>query len=116
MGGIDPRSFLQSPPHAVAAKQKGDVHGRIDHESLGSGLHQVGLCLSSIGEFAAARPWYERAVAEAEKGDVHGRVDHESVALTIRAIQGLVKSTDASHPLWLGNGDRWRYGCGQGSK
>jgi tetratricopeptide (TPR) repeat protein len=74
---------------AVAAKQKGDVHGRVDHASLGSSLHQVGLCLSSTGEFAAARPWYERAVAAKQKGDVHGRVDHKSLAVTIRAIQDL---------------------------
>jgi hypothetical protein len=49
----------------------------------------VGYCLGSTGEFAAARPWFERAAAAKEKGDVHGRVDHESLAFTIRAIQGL---------------------------
>lgn len=27
---------------AVAAKEKGDVHGRVDNERLGSSLHQVG--------------------------------------------------------------------------
>jgi tetratricopeptide (TPR) repeat protein len=64
---------------AVAEAEKGDVHGRIDHESLGSYLHLVGYCLSSTGEFAAARPWFERAVPEKEKGDVHGRIDHESL-------------------------------------
>ena len=63
---------------AVAEAEKGDVHGRIDHASLGRSLHQVGDCYSSTGRFEEARPWFERAVAEAEKGDVHGRVDHES--------------------------------------
>ena len=65
---------------AVAEAEKGDVHGRVDHESLGSSLHQVGYCYTRTGRFDEARPWFERAVAEAEKGDVHGRVDHESLS------------------------------------
>ena len=68
---------------AVAEKEQGDVHGRVDHESLGVSLHQVGSCLSSRGEFAAAQPWFERAVAEAEQGDVHGRVNHESLGRSL---------------------------------
>ncbi|MDM0116942.1 metallophosphoesterase, partial [Variovorax sp. J22R133] len=64
---------------AVKEKEQGDVHGRVDHESLGSSLHQVGDCLSSVGKFDEARPLYERAVKEKEQGDVHGRVDHESL-------------------------------------
>jgi hypothetical protein len=47
----------------VAAKAKGDVHGRLDHASLGSSLHQVGYCLSSLGRFEDARAWFERAAA-----------------------------------------------------
>jgi hypothetical protein len=70
---------------AVAAAEKGDVHGRVDHASLGRSLHQVGYCLSSTGGFDAARPWFERAVAAAEKGDVHGRVDHESLGNSLLA-------------------------------
>ena len=69
---------------AVAAAEKGDVHGRIDHASLGVSLHLVGYCLSSTGQFADARPWSELAVAAKEKGDVHGRVDHASLAVTLR--------------------------------
>src|SRR5260370_1170539 len=46
----------------------------------------VGSCLSRTGEFAAARPWFERAVAEAEKGDVHGRVDHESLGTSLHEV------------------------------
>jgi hypothetical protein len=86
---------------AVTAKEKGDVHGRVDHDSLGSSLHQVGWCLSSTGEFAAARPWFERAVTAAEKGDVHGRVDHASLAQTLRSgarclrMLGLVEQSKA---------------------
>ena len=48
------------------------MHGRIDDESLGMSLHKLGDCLSSAGQYAEARPWYERAVAEKEKGDVYG--------------------------------------------
>ena len=37
---------------AVAAKEQGDVQGRVDHESVGSSLHQVGYCLASTGKFS----------------------------------------------------------------
>ena len=85
--GIDlmPPSAQPWYERAVAAEEHGDVHGRVDHESHGSSLHQVGYCLASTGQFAAARPWYERAVAAAEQGDVHGRVDHSSLATSLRA-------------------------------
>jgi tetratricopeptide (TPR) repeat protein/predicted phosphodiesterase len=71
---------------AVAEAERGDVHGRVDHQSLGTSLHQVGVCLSSVGKFEEARPWYERAVAEAERGDVHGRVDHESLGTSLHQV------------------------------
>ncbi|MBI3679136.1 MAG: tetratricopeptide repeat protein [Acidobacteria bacterium] len=70
---------------AVAEKEKGDVHGRIDHASLGRSLHQVGICLSSMGRFEEARPWFERAVEAMRKGDLHGSVDHKNLALSLRA-------------------------------
>ncbi|MBI2908059.1 MAG: tetratricopeptide repeat protein, partial [Chloroflexi bacterium] len=63
----------------MAASEKGDIHGRVDQESLGVSLNQVGSCLSSQGKFAEAIPWYERAVAAKEKGDIHGRVDQASL-------------------------------------
>jgi hypothetical protein len=43
--------------------------GRTDHVRLGASLHQVGYCLSSLGQFETAQAWFERAVAQAEKGD-----------------------------------------------
>ena len=46
--------FEQAQPwfeRAVAEAEQGDVHGRVDHASLGSSLHQVGDCLSSLGRF-----------------------------------------------------------------
>ena len=52
-------------------EKKGDVHGWVDHASLGANVHQMGNCLFNTGNFVAARLWYERAVEEAEKGDVH---------------------------------------------
>ncbi|MBP7394077.1 MAG: ATP-binding protein, partial [Zoogloea sp.] len=77
---------------AVAEKERGDVHDRVDHVSLGTSLHQVGYCLSSLGEFAAARPWYERAVAETERGDVHGRVDHERLGSSLHQVGDCLSS------------------------
>jgi tetratricopeptide (TPR) repeat protein len=38
---------------AVEETQKGDVHGRVHHGSLGSCLHAVGFCLSEMGQYAA---------------------------------------------------------------
>ena len=51
---------------AVAAKEKGDVHGRVDSESLEASLHQVGDCYTSQGRLAEAKPWFERAARVAE--------------------------------------------------
>ncbi|MCP4967235.1 MAG: DUF4062 domain-containing protein, partial [bacterium] len=47
---------------AVTEKEQGDIHGRIDHASLGTSLHLIGFCYSSVGQYDEARPWYERAV------------------------------------------------------
>src|SRR5204863_262880 len=44
---------------AVAETEQGDVHGRVDHQSLGVSLHQVGFCHSSQGRWAEALPWFE---------------------------------------------------------
>jgi hypothetical protein len=78
---------------AVATKEQGDAHGRVDHESLSTSLHVVGYCLSSTGEFAAARPWFERAVAEVEQGDAHGRVDHKSLGVSLHEVGYCLSST-----------------------
>jgi tetratricopeptide (TPR) repeat protein len=74
---------------AVAQKEQGDVHGRVDHESLGASLHLIGDGLSQTGDYAGARPWYERAVAQAEQGDVHGRVDHQSLEISRQSLSFL---------------------------
>jgi tetratricopeptide (TPR) repeat protein/predicted phosphodiesterase len=78
---------------AVAAAEKGDVHGRVDHASLGKSLHLVGDCLSRTGKFDEARPWFERAVAAKEKGDVHGRVDHASLGKSLHQVGYCLSST-----------------------
>ena len=64
---IEIGEFEQARPWAEQATE--DIHGRIDHESLGKSLHLIGFCYSSIGEFEQARPWYEQATEEARKGD-----------------------------------------------
>jgi tetratricopeptide (TPR) repeat protein len=83
--------FAQALPwfeRAVAAKEQGDVHGRVDAQSLGSSLHQVGFCYAQQGQFAQALPWFERAVAASEKGDVHGRVDAQSLGISLGYVGG----------------------------
>ena len=70
---------------AVAEKEQGDVHGRVDHASLGGAY--TGRLLRVAEGTMKARPWFERAVTEAEQGDVHGRVDHASLG---RACTGRV--------------------------
>jgi hypothetical protein len=53
---------------AVAAKEKDDVHGRVDLASLGMSLHQVGDCYASQGQFAEATytaAWILRALRRA---------------------------------------------------
>ena len=80
---------------AVAAKEKGDVHGRIDPASLGTSLHEVGYCYSRTGKYDEARGWFERAVAAKEKGDVHGRVDPASLEITrisLAAVEAQLRS------------------------
>ena len=71
---------------AVAAKGQGDLHGRIDHASLGTSLHNVGYCFSSVGKYDDARSWLERAVAAKELGDLHGRIDHESLGSSLHRV------------------------------
>src|SRR4051812_46567818 len=77
---------------AVAAKEQGDIHGRVDHQSLGTSLHLVGYCLASRGQFEAAQPWFERAVAAAEQGDIHGRVDHQSLGTSLHQVGSCLSS------------------------
>jgi len=82
--------------------EKEDVHGPVDHASLGRRLHAVGFCLSSAGEFAEAQLWYERAVEKAGMGDVHGSVDHASLGLSLHAVGFCLSSVGkfAEAQLW----------------
>ena len=57
-------SFLTSRPwyeRAVAQKEQGDVHGRVDHASLATSLRAVAHCLSQLGRGDDAKPWLIRA-------------------------------------------------------
>ncbi len=110
--GIDPKAsrrigraltetgrFAEARPwfeRAVAEAEHGDVHGRVDHASLGASLHLIGYCFSQTGEFAEARPWFERAVAEKERGDVHGRVDHASLEVIRTALASVLSALGGS--------------------
>ena len=53
----------------IAETERSAVDTEVDHEHLGTRLHQVGYCLASVGKFAEAQLWFERAVAEKEKVD-----------------------------------------------
>lgn len=67
---------------AVAEAEKGDVYGRVDHESLGSSLHKVGYCYSCIVKYDDARGG-SSAVAAKEKCDVHGPYVSDRPCLTL---------------------------------
>ena len=51
---------------AVAEKEKGDVHGRIDHESLTATVRRLTQCLRELGLDDAARRWEQRYVRAAQ--------------------------------------------------
>lgn len=71
---------------AVARLEQADVHGRVDHGSLGRNLHQAGYCLSAVGKYLEARHWYERAVAEFEQAYVQGHGDHRSLGRSLNQV------------------------------
>ncbi len=54
---------------------------------------KIGEALCSVGRFAEARPWSERAVAEKEKGDVGGRIDHASLGSNLHQVGYSLSST-----------------------
>ncbi len=59
--------YTQARPwyeRAVTEAELGDIHGRINHESLGASIHEVGNCWYQLGDYTQARPWFERAVTE----------------------------------------------------
>jgi len=71
---------------AQAEKGQGDLHGRVDHQSLGITLQHIGMCLYQQGEWAKAVDWYQQAQAEKGQGDLHERVDHASLGSTLYQI------------------------------
>ena len=63
--------FVEALPwfeRAVAAKEKGDVHGRVDPESLGASLHRVGDCYARLGKAGEAQSLFERASMVLKRG------------------------------------------------
>jgi tetratricopeptide (TPR) repeat protein len=88
-GLIETGHFADALPwyeRAVEAQQKGDVHGCVDHQRLGSSLHHVGRCHWSVNRVDEARTWYERAVEAKQKGDIHGCVDHRSLGVSLHQV------------------------------
>jgi tetratricopeptide (TPR) repeat protein len=79
---------------AAEEKERGNDAGQVDHESLGSSLHNIGYCHAQQGRYEEALPWFQRAVAEKEQGDVHGRVDQESLRVSVEARDKIL--------TWLG--------------
>jgi 3',5'-cyclic AMP phosphodiesterase CpdA len=71
---------------APAESQRGNVYGRVDHEGVGRSLHRVGVSISSLGDFGAARSWFERAASSKELGNVHGRIDHDSLGRSLHQV------------------------------
>jgi hypothetical protein len=61
--GESPRRHARRPwfEHAVEAKQKGDIHGRMDHASLVLTLRQGAECLRRVGQAKQAQAWEEEA-------------------------------------------------------
>jgi tetratricopeptide (TPR) repeat protein len=46
---------------ATASKDKGDVRGVVDFDSVGASAHEVAHCLFALGREAEALTWFERA-------------------------------------------------------
>jgi lipopolysaccharide biosynthesis regulator YciM len=46
---------------AVAAMERGDVHGRVDYTSLATSVLAVATCYTSLGRPREARQWQKRA-------------------------------------------------------
>ena len=76
---------------AQAEKGQGDLHGRVNHESLGVTLHEIGNCFFQQGEWPKAAEWYEQAQAEARQGDLYRRKNKESVVISLRALVRVLK-------------------------
>lgn len=70
----------------LEATQKGDMHGRINHESVSASLHNVGACHFKTGRFDEALPFFKRAVEAMQKGDIHERVDQDSLGRSLHEV------------------------------
>jgi tetratricopeptide (TPR) repeat protein len=82
---------------AASKPSRRATSGRVDHESLGKSLHNVGVCLSSTSQYDAACRWYERAVEAKRKGDKFGHVDKKSLAESLRSLATCLRKLDR-HP------------------
>ena len=63
-------AFADAQPwfeRAVAAAERGDIHGRVDHASLGISLHALATCLDELGRHSEATAYRARAAALVRK-------------------------------------------------
>lgn len=68
---------------AIEQMEQGDLAGRVNHDSVGTSLHELGACLADSGDYEGAKHWFDRAIAECERGDLLGRVDHQISAKSL---------------------------------
>jgi hypothetical protein len=78
--------------------RQGDLHGRVDHATLGKSLHQLGMWSDQQGQWSAAADWYDQAVAKMRQGDILGRVDKAVLLSRKKALPYVARSW-----AWLKN-------------
>jgi Tfp pilus assembly protein PilF len=54
---------------AIAAKEQGDAHARVNYVSVGRSWQAGGECLVKLGDATAARVWFERSTEANARGD-----------------------------------------------
>jgi hypothetical protein len=80
-----------SGEQAQEETRKGDLHGRVDHLSLGNILAYHGHCFFKLGEWLKAAEWYEQAEAEARQGDIYRRINKQFIAINLSALVKVLK-------------------------
>ena len=70
---------------AIEAALAGDIHRRVDYETLGRCYHEMADSFAGVGDCEQAITWYERAIEAKQRGDLHGGVNEESLALSRQA-------------------------------
>jgi tetratricopeptide (TPR) repeat protein len=103
---VQARRMIQLASQLVETPNRADLAGTLmtypiqlgswkdyDADFSSAARAAIGRALLEIGQFAAARPWFERAVAEAEKGEVQGRIDHAILGRRLHQVGDCLSST-----------------------